>query len=49
VPDLVTGSVSADGLEKEFVQIKVDRGLCGDKDVVVAVPRGQVQAVAFNH
>jgi hypothetical protein len=49
VPDLVTGSVSADGLEKEFVQIKVDKGVCGDKDVVVAVPRGQVQAVAFNH
>jgi MFS family permease len=44
----ITGSVSPDDLEKNFVSLTLDKGVCGGKSLVVSVPRGQIQAVAFN-
>jgi MFS family permease len=47
-PTAMTGSVSPGDLEKEFVNLKLDAGLCGTEATVIAVPRGAVKAVAFN-
>jgi hypothetical protein len=45
----VTGTVSPGDLQKDFVSITLDKGLCSTKKkVMVSVPRGQVRAVAFN-
>jgi MFS family permease len=47
-PTHITGSVSPDDLEKNFVSLTLDKGVCGSEVLVVSLPRGQIQAVAFN-
>ncbi len=47
-PTSITGSVSPGDLQKEVVILTLDKDVCGKKTIVVAVPRAQVQAVAFD-
>lgn len=42
----ISGTLSPDNLEKEFVSITMDQ-LCDGSAVTIAVPRAQIQAVAF--
>lgn len=46
--DSVIGTVSPSDLQKEFVTLTLDHDVCGKKAIMVAVPRVQVQAVAFD-
>lgn len=47
-PTKISGSVSPSELDKEFVNMTLDAGICGRAKTVVALPRAQIRAVVFN-